>query len=222
MLLTIAEFISWRGEEGETMVFSTISRNGQNHITIGNPAYRDPVNGTTPTVSVTESSRVLYVPSVKSFSNMNGRGSRRPVGVIPPIGGKPSVRRQGSSRRIKRSTSSSSNNKKRHMFSHQDSSSSINTSSNVWNGSVTSMTPSAISESVNGGSSVTDSASTLSTVVSTNPSVRGPLRSSLKKPKTSPPDPYGIQNPGFAGSSPTLSRSSSKKTVRIQTHSTDV
>jgi hypothetical protein len=32
----------------------------------------------------------------------------------------------------------------------------------------------------------------------------------------------GIQNPGFSGHSPTLSRNGSMKKVRIQTHSTAV
>lgn len=49
---------------------------------------------------------------------------------------------------------------------------------------------------------------------------RSPLRSSLKKPK--PKDGFGIQNPGFSGSSPTFSRNGSMKKVRIQTHSTEV
>ncbi|KAB0792879.1 hypothetical protein PPYR_12499 [Photinus pyralis] len=49
---------------------------------------------------------------------------------------------------------------------------------------------------------------------------RSPLRSSLKKPK--PKDGFGIQNPGFSGSSPTFSRNGSVKKVRIQTHSTEV
>lgn len=49
---------------------------------------------------------------------------------------------------------------------------------------------------------------------------RSPLRSSLKKPK--PKDGLGIQNPGFSGTSPTLSRNGSTKKVRIQTHSTEV
>lgn len=50
---------------------------------------------------------------------------------------------------------------------------------------------------------------------------RSPLRSSLKKPRPKP-DGMGIQNPGFSGHSPTLSRNGSMKKVRIQTHSTAV
>jgi len=214
MLLTVAEFVSWRGEEGETIVIaSTLTPIGLS-TTIGNPAYRDRVNGTSPSVSVTESSRVHFVPSTKII---NGRGPR---GHAPPsnVARKPSTGGHRSSMRGRKSSSSTSRMKQ--LFSQQDSSSSINTSSNYWNGSVTSMTPSN-AESFNGGSSVTDSASTLSTVVSTNPSVRGPLRSSLKKSKTTP-DGFGIKNPGFVGSSPTLSRTGSLKKVRIQTHSTDV
>ena len=68
---------------------------------------------------------------------------------------------------------------------------------------------------------------TSTTIGSTNGSTAGsssvtrsPLRSSLKKPK--PKDGLGIQNPGFAGTSPTLSRNGSTKKVRIQTHSTEV
>lgn len=50
---------------------------------------------------------------------------------------------------------------------------------------------------------------------------RSPLRSSLKKPK--PKDGgLGIQNPGFSGTSPTMTRNGSQKKVRIQTHSTEV
>ncbi|XP_044735425.1 uncharacterized protein LOC123297729 [Chrysoperla carnea] len=49
---------------------------------------------------------------------------------------------------------------------------------------------------------------------------RSPLRSSLKKPR--PKEGLGIQNPGFSGTSPTLSRNGSTKKVRIQTHSTEV
>ncbi|EFA01532.2 uncharacterized protein LOC656681 [Tribolium castaneum] len=67
---------------------------------------------------------------------------------------------------------------------------------------------------------------TSTTIGSTNGSTvgssvtRSPLRSSLKKPK--PKDGLGIQNPGFSGTSPTLSRNGSTKKVRIQTHSTEV
>lgn len=72
---------------------------------------------------------------------------------------------------------------------------------------------------------------TLSTTLSSNGSTAGsvsrssPLRSSLKKPR--PPgtanNGLGIQNPGFSGTSPTLSRNGSLvKKVRIQTHSTAV
>lgn len=221
MLLTVAEFVSWRGEEGETIVMeSTLTPIGLS-TTISNPAYRDRTNGTSPSVSVTESSRVQYVPSAKL---MNGRGGSRGHNVLPSS--RSSHRKSSSSMGGHRSSMNrgrkmpSSTSRMKQLFSPQDSSSSINTSSNYWNGSVTSMTPSN-SESVNGGSSVTDSASTLSTVVSTNPSVRGPLRSSLKKSKTAP-DGFGIKNPGFVGSSPTLSRTGSLKKVRIQTHSTDV
>lgn len=67
---------------------------------------------------------------------------------------------------------------------------------------------------------------TSTTLGSTNDSTvassitRSPLRSSLKKPK--PKDGLGIQNPGFSGTSPTMSRNGSMKKVRIQTHSTEV
>lgn len=71
---------------------------------------------------------------------------------------------------------------------------------------------------------------TLSTNLSSNGSTTGsitrsPLRSSLKKPRpANANNGLGIQNPGFSGTSPTLSRNGStvKKTVRIQTTSTEV
>jgi hypothetical protein len=83
----------------------------------------------------------------------------------------------------------------------------------LWNGSVTSMSPASNGSSM----SVVSSMSTVSTVASTT---RGPLRSSLKKSRTT--DGFGIQNPGFSGTSPTLSRTGSLKKVRIQTQTTDV
>lgn len=63
---------------------------------------------------------------------------------------------------------------------------------------------------------------------SVTPAVRSPLRSSLKKPRTETNNGngtgggLGIQNPGFSGTSPTLSRNGSVKKVRIQTQSTAV
>ncbi|XP_054269293.1 uncharacterized protein LOC128990759 isoform X1 [Macrosteles quadrilineatus] len=74
---------------------------------------------------------------------------------------------------------------------------------------------------------------TLSTTLSSNGSTTGdtaasitrsPLRSSLKKPRpANANNGLGIQNPGFSGTSPTLSRNGSTvKKVRIQTHSTAV
>ncbi|KAJ3631335.1 hypothetical protein MTP99_012469 [Tenebrio molitor] len=62
--------------------------------------------------------------------------------------------------------------------------------------------------------------STNGSTVGSSSVTRSPLRSSLKKPK--PKDGLGIQNPGFSGTSPTLSRNGSTKKVRIQTHSTEV
>lgn len=50
---------------------------------------------------------------------------------------------------------------------------------------------------------------------------KGPLRSSLKKPRVSTNPSLGIHNPGFSGSSPTFPRDGVKK-VRIQTQSTAV
>ncbi|KAK7582189.1 hypothetical protein V9T40_013634 [Parthenolecanium corni] len=66
----------------------------------------------------------------------------------------------------------------------------------------------------------------MSTVISSNGSTttsfsKGPLRSSLKKPRVSTDPSLGIHNPGFSGSSPTLPRDGMKK-VRIQTQSTAV
>ncbi|XP_059490256.1 uncharacterized protein LOC132205304 [Neocloeon triangulifer] len=70
-------------------------------------------------------------------------------------------------------------------------------------------------------STVTGSIGSVATI-STNGSTRSPLRSSLKKPRPKGVDGLGIQNPGFSGGSPTLSRNGSVKKVRIQTHSTEV
>lgn len=70
------------------------------------------------------------------------------------------------------------------------------------------------------GSTMTDG--TYSSTIMTS---RGPLRSSLKKPRPKPvADEFGIQNPGFAGSnhSPHMERKGSVKKVRINTHSTEV
>jgi hypothetical protein len=71
--------------------------------------------------------------------------------------------------------------------------------------------------SVSNGSTFTDG----STIMTS----RGPLRSSLKKPRPKVNnDDFGIQNPGFHGSgnSPRMERKGSVKKVRIQTHSTEV
>lgn len=68
--------------------------------------------------------------------------------------------------------------------------------------------------SVSNGSTFTDGSSTIMTS-------RGPLRSSLKKPRPKPSDDFGIQNPGF-GTSPRMERKNSVKKVRIQTQSTEV
>lgn len=59
---------------------------------------------------------------------------------------------------------------------------------------------------------------------SITPVIRSPLRSSLKKPRSTSNNGngIGIQNPGFSGTSPTLSRNGSVKKVRIQTQSTAV
>lgn len=66
----------------------------------------------------------------------------------------------------------------------------------------------------------------MSTTFSSNGSssasfAKGPLRSSLKKPRVSTDPSLGIHNPGFSGSSPTFPRDGVKK-VRIQTQSTAV
>ena len=81
------------------------------------------------------------------------------------------------------------------------------------NGSMTSVITSNTTLSSNG--SVTGASSVGSVT-------RSPLRSSLKKPRPRAADGMGIQNPGFSGTSPTLSRNGSVKKVRIQTHSTAV
>ncbi|KAG5885858.1 hypothetical protein JTB14_035878 [Gonioctena quinquepunctata] len=76
------------------------------------------------------------------------------------------------------------------------------------NGSMASMNTTSTTVGSTNGSTVTSSIT------------RSPLRSSLKKPK--PKDGLGIQNPGYSGTSPTMSRNGSTKKVRIQTHSTEV
>lgn len=84
------------------------------------------------------------------------------------------------------------------------------------NGSMSSVLTSHTTLSSNGGGSSVGSVSGVSVT-------RSPLRSSLKKPRPRPADNgMGIQNPGFSGTSPTLSRNGSVKKVRIQTHSTAV
>lgn len=73
--------------------------------------------------------------------------------------------------------------------------------------------------SVSNGSTMTDG--TTSTIMTS----RGPLRSSLKKPRAKVAnEEFGIQNPGFHGvnSSPQMERKGSVKKVRINTHSTEV
>lgn len=73
--------------------------------------------------------------------------------------------------------------------------------------------------SVSNGTTLTDG--TASTIMTS----RGPLRSSLKKPRPRPVnDEIGFQNPGFHGQnrSPSMDRKNSIKKVRIQTHSTEV
>lgn len=68
--------------------------------------------------------------------------------------------------------------------------------------------------SVSNGSTMTDG-----TIMTS----RGPLRSSLKKPRPKvPTDDFGIQNPGFGNRSPNMERKGSVKKVRINTHSTEV
>ncbi|XP_050527076.1 uncharacterized protein LOC126897482 [Daktulosphaira vitifoliae] len=76
----------------------------------------------------------------------------------------------------------------------------------------------------NGGStmSMTTTLSSNGSTILGSPAVRSPLRSSLKKPKATNGNGFGIQNPGFSGTSPTLSRNGSVKKVRIQTQSTAV
>ncbi|XP_034247186.1 uncharacterized protein LOC117648647 isoform X2 [Thrips palmi] len=84
------------------------------------------------------------------------------------------------------------------------------------NGSMSSVLTGHTTLSSNGGGSSVGSVSGVSVT-------RSPLRSSLKKPRPRPADNgMGIQNPGFSGTSPTLSRNGSVKKVRIQTHSTAV
>ncbi|XP_057658476.1 uncharacterized protein LOC130895270 [Diorhabda carinulata] len=76
------------------------------------------------------------------------------------------------------------------------------------NGSMASMNTTSTTVGSTNGSTVTSSIT------------RSPLRSSLKKPK--PKEGLGIQNPGFSGTSPTMTRNGSQKKVRIQTTSTEV
>lgn len=83
-------------------------------------------------------------------------------------------------------------------------------------GSIGSVTTTMTSVS-NGSTTMTDG--TGSTIMTS----RGPLRSSLKKPRPKPQtDDFGIQNPGFGNQSPHMERKGSVKKVRINTHSTEV
>ncbi|XP_066991690.1 uncharacterized protein [Anabrus simplex] len=68
---------------------------------------------------------------------------------------------------------------------------------------------------------INGSVGSVTTTASSNGSARSPLRSSLKKTRTRP-DGMGIQNPGFSGQSPTLSRNGSVKKVKFETYSTAV
>lgn len=86
-------------------------------------------------------------------------------------------------------------------------------------GSIGSVTTQMTSVSSTNGSTMTDG--TASTIMTS----RGPLRSSLKKPRPKVAnDEFGIQNPGFHGvnNSPRMDRKGSVKKVRINTHSTEV
>lgn len=69
-------------------------------------------------------------------------------------------------------------------------------------------------------SSVTPSNGSVGSITSTS---SGPLRSSMKKPKPKPvEEAFGIPNPGFNPTSPSLNRNGSVKKVRIDTRSTEV
>ncbi|GLV35357.1 uncharacterized protein CBL_01493 [Carabus blaptoides fortunei] len=97
------------------------------------------------------------------------------------------------------------------------------------NGASVSMTDASGKPYVHGSAAANGSMASMNTTMTTASSngstvtssvTRSPLRSSLKKPRQK--DGLGIQNPGFSGTSPTLSRNGSVKKVRIQTHSTEV
>lgn len=73
------------------------------------------------------------------------------------------------------------------------------------------------------GSAVPSSGVATASTATTTTTIRSPLRPSLKKPKVNHPETgLGIPNPGYSGSSPTLTRNGSVKKVRIQTQSTAV
>lgn len=211
MLITFGEFWSVRQEEWAIQVESG-GREIQlrTSTTIGNPGYREPTNGS---ISVTDSS-LNFVPSHRKI---NG-----PTLVRVSKKKHSNHNNTSSNNNNHNSSSSSSSNKKRRRRRSPSTSSKqkkSNSGKKNWNGSVRS-----ISMASSNGSSVS-SVATLSTTasVSTIPSSSrtGPLRSSLKK-SSSYTEPFGIRNPAFSGSSPTLSRTGSLKKVRIQTQQTEV
>lgn len=173
-------------------------------------------------ISFTRASGLPHLPSLKYKYNSSSSSANNNVYVQQSrrsSKGKPPSR-QGSGRRRSRTPPSKAKPFGKDLPSPS------------WNGSVSSIATSPAGSAANGagnGSTVSDysSVSTVSTVVSGGLSRAGPLRSSLKKTSSrgGSETGFGISNPGFAGSSPTLSRSSSVKKVRIQSPmdvSTDV
>jgi len=232
MLLTLMEFLiarrlpsdpflneSTREENGRQrwllpkMGFGTTTTPATRTTTIGNPGFRDE-NGRLHTngISMTDSS----VRFVSSPALAQG----------PPSLSRLQLARQlSSAKQISHSSRGSKSPKRGRSKSPTTVSSppkakSNSNSHNPWNGSVTSLSPDSNGSSISSVATV----STVASTVITNP--RGlPLRSSLKKSKPATPsseDGFGFQNPGFTGTSPTLSRTGSLKKVRIQTQSTDV
>jgi len=207
LLLTLLEFLIARrlppdeidAYVGRKSHSPTRKQGGLMGTTISNPGFREEqqLRLTTNGISMTDSS-VRFVLS--------------PTTVPNPTLTRLELARELSKRAQKRSPSKKRSPKGPNT---QRSSNESHTNISEWNnGSVRSHSPTS-----NG--SIVSSLSTLSTAASLSSNPRGPLRSSLKKSRTAE-DGFGIQNPGFSGTSPTLSRTGSLKKVRIQTQSTDV
>ena len=232
MLLTVLEFLIARRLPSDPFLNETPREaDGRRRwllpqmgfgTTIGNPGFRDGggagihTNG----ISMTDSS-VRFVSSASNPTNSMSRLALARQLSSPQYQKTPPNHNNSHSHssRAKVKSSSKSKNGGSSNKAKSQSNTNPNNSHDHWNGSVTSLSPASNGSSASSVSTV----STLASTITSNP--RGlPLRSSLKKSKPATPteDGFGIQNPGFSGTSPTLSRTGSLKKVRIQTQSTDV